>query len=297
MASLLETPSPSSVRTLRNAPYPGVVPSNTILFDSGVSREGVAWRGQHPLSVRTVYRGVRRVRLRDRDFRLDGANLLVINENEPYAIQQRPQSEGKSLTLFFSRELIADSTGGRDARFEQHVFPTGQPVATNLERMWDLLDSDAEPLFVEEQYLATLASLLDLHQTLDGQRNAIQAVGSAVRDEIYRRLCAATDYARDNLSKPLEISQLAYVACMSRTHFLRCFKQAFGKSPGEAISEWRYQKAEFLLKHSDAPVAQICTDVGFQSLSSFIRGFRRYTGKNPTIYRCERLPRKVFGPL
>jgi AraC-like DNA-binding protein len=273
---------------------PGTL-GDAIVVEDVHTDEGFVWRGRHPLSVRRHIAGTRRFRFGTRDLHLDECSYLVVNGGEPYAMAQRPRSDVRAITLCFSERLVRESNG---SDFPQHLFCHDERVSERLGAIWDQVTSDdTDDMRVDELYYETLGELVDMGKGLWAAQDDIQATNASVREEIYRRLCLAADFARNNLAKPMDIAQLAYVACMSRTHFLRCFKQAFGKSPGEAISEWRFQRAEYLLRYTDSPVAQVCGEVGFSSLSSFIRGFRRSTGKNPTSFRCERMPRKMFGPI
>ena len=41
----------------------------------------------------------------------------------------------------------------------------------------------------------------------------------------------------------------------------------------------------FLLRETDRSVSEICLDVGFTSLGTFGRTFRRIVGESPTSYR------------
>ena len=41
----------------------------------------------------------------------------------------------------------------------------------------------------------------------------------------------------------------------------------------------------FLLRETDRSVTEICLDVGFTSLGTFSRTFRRIVGESPTVYR------------
>jgi AraC-like DNA-binding protein len=48
------------------------------------------------------------------------------------------------------------------------------------------------------------------------------------------------------------------------------------------------ERAAMLLRHTDYPVARICTEVGLRSVGSFTTAFRNVFGKTPASYRGER---------
>ena len=83
----------------------------------------------------------------------------------------------------------------------------------------------------------------------------------------------------------LTIEQLASLCSRSVTSFRRCFERATGKPPFEYLYEVRIKAAINLLKGSDMPVSEIAGRVGYPTLSSFNRHFRRITGRTPSEMR------------
>lgn len=83
----------------------------------------------------------------------------------------------------------------------------------------------------------------------------------------------------------LTIEQLAALCSRSVTSFRRCFERATGKPPFEYLYEVRVKAAINLLKGSDMPISEIAGRVGYPTLSSFNRHFRRITGRTPSEMR------------
>jgi len=52
-----------------------------------------------------------------------------------------------------------------------------------------------------------------------------------LHDDVFRRLCRARDYLHEHQAKPLRLLDLARQADISRYHFLRLFRDAFGTTP------------------------------------------------------------------
>jgi transcriptional regulator GlxA family with amidase domain len=113
-------------------------------------------------------------------------------------------------------------------------------------------------------------------------------VRAATREELYRRLHEARQYIHDGYPAPLTLAELARVACLSPNHLLRTFRQLFGQSPFQMLTRMRLEKARELLVRTDAPVAEVCTAVGFGSLSSFTGLFKRTYGTPPHGYRQQK---------
>ncbi len=75
-------------------------------------------------------------------------------------------------------------------------------------------------------------------------------------------------------------------AGLSRAHFSREFRRAFGDSPHAYLLTRRLERAAALLRTTDHSVAEICFSVGLQSVGSFTTSFRRMYGRSPTAYRA-----------
>src|SRR4051794_24168220 len=102
-----------------------------------------------------------------------------------------------------------------------------------------------------------------------------------------RHLLRARDLADARYFEPLTVDALAAVAGLSKAHFSREFKQAFGESPHAYLLTRRLERAAALLRTTDRSVADICFSVGLQSVGSFTTSFTRTFGKSPTVYRAE----------
>ncbi len=79
---------------------------------------------------------------------------------------------------------------------------------------------------------------------------------------------------------------LARAAGLSRAHFSREFRRAFGESPHAYLLTRRLERAATLLRTTDNSVAEICLAVGLQGIGSFTTSFKRAFGKTPTQYRA-----------
>jgi AraC-like DNA-binding protein len=78
---------------------------------------------------------------------------------------------------------------------------------------------------------------------------------------------------------------MAAAAHLSRAHFSREFRRAFGESPHAYLLTRRLERAAALLRTTDRSVADICVSVGWDSVGSFTTSFTRTFGLSPTAYR------------
>ena len=93
---------------------------------------------------------------------------------------------------------------------------------------------------------------------------------------------------RDHLDESLSLKEMAALAYMSRFHFNRTFRQITGLPPRRFLSALRVQSATRMLLDTDHRVTDICLDVGYNSLGTFIRRFSEALGVSPMRLRSMR---------
>jgi AraC family transcriptional regulator len=100
------------------------------------------------------------------------------------------------------------------------------------------------------------------------------------------RLKLVVEYIRDNLARPITLSQLANLAGVSVRHFERAFRQATGTPPHAYVLRQRLASArELLLNEPALSIEEIAAKTGFNSSSHLSSTFRRQTGLPPSTFR------------
>lgn len=93
------------------------------------------------------------------------------------------------------------------------------------------------------------------------------------------------------------LEELAREANTSRSVLAERFQQLVGSSPMQYLTQWRMLLAANLLCRSNAPLARIAEDVGYQTDTAFSRAFRREYGKPPAAWRRSQLARGLVAPV
>lgn len=83
------------------------------------------------------------------------------------------------------------------------------------------------------------------------------------------------------------VEDLAQLAMMTPQALSRRFEAIFAATPSEYLQQLRLNLAATLLRDTDLPVKTIAGKVGFASRSHFSRLFSKFSGYDPTAYRCE----------
>ena len=105
----------------------------------------------------------------------------------------------------------------------------------------------------------------------------------------------AKDLVDARYAEPLDVDDLAHAAGLSRAHFSREFRRAFGESPHAYLLIRRLERAAALLRSTDRSVASICFSVGLRSVGSFTTSFTRAYGTTPTAYRASFPPASRYA--
>lgn len=101
------------------------------------------------------------------------------------------------------------------------------------------------------------------------------------KDIIYK----AISYMKRNFSGKLTLENTARHVGFSPTYFSKVFKDEMGMTFNNYLGNLRVERSKMLLLSGELSVGDVCTAVGFEDQSYFIKVFRRYTGVTPGKYR------------
>ena len=106
-------------------------------------------------------------------------------------------------------------------------------------------------------------------------------------NETSDRLTSAFAQVQQSLHKPWTVADVAKLTYYSEPHFYRLCKEQFGKSPKQMIRDFRIERAKQLLEHTDWPLAELASRLGFSDQFNFSNRFKQVTGLSPTGYRLQ----------
>lgn len=100
----------------------------------------------------------------------------------------------------------------------------------------------------------------------------------------------ALAFLRENLTQPFTEAELAGIAGQSTSAFSRTFRKHTGMSLVQYVKRLRINLAcQILMSDEQAPITDICFEVGFNNLSNFNRQFRAEKGMTPSRFRLLRM--------
>ena len=99
------------------------------------------------------------------------------------------------------------------------------------------------------------------------------------------RLQRVFTYIRENLAREVSVAQLAQTVGMSQYYFSKLFKTSTGTTPHQYVMRQRVERAQQLLRDGGTALANVATQVGFETQSHFTSVFRHLVGVTPKRYR------------
>lgn len=106
------------------------------------------------------------------------------------------------------------------------------------------------------------------------------------KEHVYDQIIQARKFIDKQYAQPVSLSDMADKAFLSKYHFVRLFRNTYGRTPHQYLTAVRIAQAKRLLK-TNGPVQAVCFAVGFDSVSSFTGLFKRMTGSTPSVYQAK----------
>jgi AraC family transcriptional regulator of arabinose operon len=151
----------------------------------------------------------------------------------------------------------------------------------------------AKDLFSEcyECFLGSfvLQQMLYVSQTLHHLLGCLffnnRAFSPTLRTSRFHSLSDTLDYLRKNIDQRLTLDDMCDHARLSKSHFLRLFKEQTGYSPVDYFIHLKIQHACMLLSVTRQSVQEVSLAVGYDDPYYFSRIFKKIIGVSPSKYR------------
>jgi AraC-like DNA-binding protein len=223
---------------------------------------------------------------------------LFVMSGLPHRIVEYGPGPIRCVTLFFLPDVIRSQRGaaGDEVDYlmpflvQDRSFPhvvgseTGVPteVRSLMERIHEAMPCDsAHSRLLVRTYLKMILALLVNHygDFASGKQVHLQ------RQRDLERLRPVFELIEERYTEEISIQDVADAASMSRSHFMRFFKQVTGQPFVSHLNQFRVAKAQHLLAATDRSIADISNEVGFGNQSYFGLVFRRTTNFCPREFQ------------
>lgn len=213
-------------------------------------------------------------------------SLLLGNDGACFECGHQHSRGDRCLAFHFSPEVlesvVAAIPGARRLALAAPRLPPVPSVLAVLAAAQALRDENGSPEEFRELALRLAGAVC---AALD-QGGSASPRPPTPRNE--RRVATALRRIEAQQDARISVDDLAAEAAVSLFHFLRIFEQVVGVTPGQYMLRTRLRRAAVQLRRSNAAIAAVALNCGFDDLSTFNRQFRRATGLTPGAYRARR---------
>jgi len=202
-----------------------------------------------------------------------------------YSMNESIDNNYRSLVFFVNEKLLKEFVSQHLALFQtnSHPLPTDLILAFSASPTFNtFIDSllpyfGAKTPFLNEilrlKFQELLLHLFELDST--GQLRTILL-------HIYQGQKTDLDYLMSTyLLKPLSMNELSRLSGRSLSAFKRDFEEHFHTSPGQWIRRKRLEHAHFLLRNTNHNVSEVSREIGYESVSHFIKAYKQQYGSTP----------------
>lgn len=222
------------------------------------------------IELHYVLAGETRIRLDQKDYRIQQGDLLIINRNVLHA----GFCDGKKMEtmyIVFEMEMLSRELAEKNILFTPLVKKDSE-IEAITRRLYE--ENEKQEI---GWHLACKGILMQLIAYL-GRNYAEEMLSDSAslrRMKKLERLNTVNDYIEKHYAEAITNKQLADLLHLSEDRFNHLFKESMGMPPLQYINEVRLNKAMHLLKKGEFTAAQVADAVGISDYNHFGRMFRR----------------------
>jgi AraC-like DNA-binding protein len=241
--------------------------------------------------------------IQDFSLPMRGGDLAIVNSVQYHTMRLPSRGvvrRAKAATLYFMPEMIRATENAREgaeylAPFLmqrdsfQHII-AGHPelsyeVFSLIKRIHaEQQESSADARLAVKTYLKMILLLLVKHYAdHSGTGEAFNRRRRAIE-----QLSPLFDYMEAHYQQPISVESAAAVLGLSKSQFMRLFKQVTGQPFVVYLNNFRIAKAQALLETTDLSISEVGLEVGFCNQSYFGSIFRNLSRMTPLQYRRQR---------
>jgi AraC family transcriptional regulator len=250
-------------------------------------------------AIKFVLQGLEQYRVNGLDYRVQSGEYLLINPDAHGTGWVDSSTQVQGICIHLDPVLMSEVAAARMQPGVPH--PVAQPwevaavkndvyrgkgsrMSQLLQQFGTQIQSKApQAAAFPTTFYYTLCELYlgDVAQ-FSRQLTSIQAVKSGTKQELYRRLMKGRDFMEDSYTQPMEVADIARVACLSEYQFFRLFKAVFGQTPYQYLLQKRLDLGWQMLHQTTVTVSDAALQTGFADIFSFSKAFKKRFGVSPS---------------
>ncbi len=259
------------------------LPDNGIVIQSRINRpdSGHNFHSHNYLSIVFVVSGQGVLQIADKNYDLRPDTFVALNAGLSHKFLDKPKKQMNVFSIYFD----LDQTGA-NKYIVDYIFNSNEPFVL--------------PFYYAEQTRKNLRQMLyEQLQKPPGYKLGINHIFNITMLNIYRaklvfsqnadsrannstaRVKAALEYIAANSHEQFSLNDAAKMADVSQRQFTKLCKTQTGKSFVKFINCKRCEKARKLITTTQASIASIAFETGYEDLSTFYRAFKNIYNTTP----------------
>ncbi len=212
-------------------------------------------------------------------------NIVFIRRGY-YLMQETIDTNYRSLVFFFNEKLLKEFVGQHLELFEDTSLRNEEYSTLLVFEITESLDKFTESIFpyftLETQYLNHFLRLKLQELLLHILEIDVSGQFKSILFSLYKGEKVDLEYLMQSYYlKLLSLEELSRLSGRSLSAFKRDFQEKFDTSPALWIKNKRLEYAGLQLENTDKNVSEISMEIGYESVSHFIKAFKEKFGKTP----------------
>lgn len=245
-------------------------------------------------SIKYVDSGTERYRIGQDLFSVNEGQYLVINAEDEISIDFEGDEFAHGMCIYPPEELIKQAFEAKNSSLDKlldfsetsklipgfiHKVNTSKRTKAGIFLDNNLPDLTQKLALGEAVDLNTFFLDLVDYMVIDqiNVNNKLQnhsATKSQTKEELFRRISVAKDYLTDNFKQQINLDEVANMACLSKYHFLRSFKEFYGQTPYQYLLNHKLAEARILRKKGFS-LNETCLLTGFSDSKNLSKALRK----------------------
>ena len=123
-------------------------------------------------------------------------------------------------------------------------------------------------------FLVVMSKLIESH--------SVHTKAKYISEHYIRR---AVLYVESSDLQDISVTEMAKYVGIDRTYLYKIFKECLGTTPQKYLTEYRLERAKYMLQYTDLAIGEIAMEAGFYDSSHFVKRFIKRYDISPLKYR------------
>ena len=260
------------------------------LYDNKMVAEKVYssyWHIHSEIEMILILAGTKIVYINDDEIQLNPGDIIFINSNIPHKtvtpigsscvlMQFKTTSQNDCTSDYTWLNNVASITNiphkvfKKDTKINSTLADCIQKIRTeyaNKEKSYD---------FFIKSYIYEIIAILFRNDVLTNYDKWQQRISPLIK---------VLKYVDEHYTEHISLSEISGVLNFHNAYFCKFFKNIMGISFVEYLNLVRLNNAKKLMKNTSKNITEISVEVGFSSVSYFIKTFKKYNHCSPNKYK------------